>query len=406
LSGIAMATERILLAGSRKQAALVALAVVTIALIIFAVWYLLIRTPYAQAFVGLKSNDAATIVGELDRMKTPYRLADDGTTILVPADQVDMVRVGILGGELPLKGAVGFELFNKTDMGLSEFAQKINYQRALQGELARTIMALDEIDTARVHLSLPDARIFERDRQAAKASITVSTKPRGVVDATVVKGIQQLVASAVPDLLPADVAVLDARGRLLSETASIDARILATPHTPREQYLSARVRDAIVAAGLASPLVVDVTAFGTASAGDEALPDDNRPRTDPVKITLIHASEPGSIMRERLTAVVRDAIQFDAGRGDTISIEVRPPPAAEMSLAPSTPLRTVPAATTERRLDTPQWVYWVGAPGVCAILLAFLIFRGRTARRPMAPVEREAFAAKLKALLENERANA
>ena len=157
---------------------LLAVGVVVIAVFLLgSVYFVFLRKPDVILFSNLRPTDAATIVAELDKKKVPYRLADDGTTILVSADKVDATRLGILSQDLPLKGSVGFELFNKSDIGLTEFAQKINYQRALQGELSRTIMAIDAVDTARVHLSLPEDTIFRDDKRSPKASIALTLKP-------------------------------------------------------------------------------------------------------------------------------------------------------------------------------------------------------------------------------------
>ena len=128
--------------------------------------WLLTRPKYEVLFRDLRPADAATIVDQLEKNKTPYRLDDGGATILAPAARIDETRLAIMGADLPLKGTVGFELFNKSDMGLTEFAQRINYQRALQGELSRTLMTIDAVDTARVHLTLPEPSIFRADRKS------------------------------------------------------------------------------------------------------------------------------------------------------------------------------------------------------------------------------------------------
>src|SRR3954454_16858263 len=137
-----------------RQLAAVAFGAVLLCALLAAFWLLFLRTDYGVLFSRLREPDAATIVAELDKRKIPYRLEQGGTTILVPADRVDNTRLAVMGEDLPLKGQVGFELFNKSDMGLTDFAQKINYQRALQGELARTIMTVESVDSARVHLSI------------------------------------------------------------------------------------------------------------------------------------------------------------------------------------------------------------------------------------------------------------
>ncbi len=117
-------------------------------------WWLL-HTEYQALFTDLKPQDAQAMTTELERLKVPYRLGDNGTSILVDKATVHATRIKLMGKELPLQGAVGLELFNNTDFGMTEFAQKINYQRALQGELIRTIQSLSEVREVRVLLALP-----------------------------------------------------------------------------------------------------------------------------------------------------------------------------------------------------------------------------------------------------------
>ncbi len=406
-----MTTGDILKQANRRQIMLIAGAALAGAALLFTLWYFIVRVPYVPAFTRMKSADAVSIVGELDRLKTPYRLADDGTTVLVPSDKVDATRINILGSDLPIKGAVGFELFNKTDMGLSEFAQNINYQRALQGELARTIMALDEVDTARVHLSLPESGIFQRDRQLAKASITITTKAGTVVDDAAVGGIQQLVASAVLDLQAENVAILDSRGRLLNSVApTVQTQ---TPQEERrsalEQVYSATIRGAINAAGLTMPMTVDVISFedfasssigGDADAGGLTPP---KGRKGPLKISIILTAEPGPPVRERLLAAARRAVGFDSALGDVISINVAAPRGG--SLPGRWPVQAVVPIALPSTVPSSAWssvLVWPIIAGVLLVLSGLLAWWAWTKRSGSSPNEREAFAARLKALLEED----
>jgi flagellar M-ring protein FliF len=203
--------------GSRQFAVAAGVLLLLTALIAGAWW--LLRSDYQILFGNLREQDAATIVAELERQKLPYRLADGGTTVLVPQSQVHGTRLKVMSKELPLKGTVGFELFNNADLGLTEFAQKVNYQRALQGELARTIMSLAEIDSARVHLSMPDSGLFRRAGAKPRASVALMTKAGQELPADTVRGIQRLVAAAVPELEPHEVTVIDPRGAPMASVA-------------------------------------------------------------------------------------------------------------------------------------------------------------------------------------------
>jgi flagellar M-ring protein FliF len=129
-----------------------------------------LRPQYEVLFARLSDADAASIVDQLKRQKLPYRLADNGATIEVPAEQVHETRLNLMSAGVPLSGVVGFEIFDKQSLGVTDQSQRVSYQRALQGELARTIGALEDVKQARVHLVLPDSTLFKRDRQEARRS--------------------------------------------------------------------------------------------------------------------------------------------------------------------------------------------------------------------------------------------
>ncbi len=188
--------------------------------------YYAMRPNYQVLFSDLKSSDANAIVAELEKQKVPYQLDETptGNVVLVPGGDMRGMRLKLMKGDLRLSGVVGLELFNNSDLGLTEFAQKVNYQRALQGELARTIMTLDEIDQARVHLTLPESSLFRRDGGHPKASVALFMRGGYTLEPNTIKGIQRLVAAAVPELSASDVTVLDQRGALAGDKSgsSID----------------------------------------------------------------------------------------------------------------------------------------------------------------------------------------
>lgn len=186
-----------------------------------AAWYVL-RTEYQILFSDLKPQDAQAMTTELERLKIPYKLGDNGTSILVDQATVHNTRIKLMGKDFPLHGAVGFELFNNTDFGMTEFAQKINYQRALQGELTRTILSLAEIKDARVHLALPEQGLFKQATSRAKASINLTPRQGQSLRPEQITGIQRLVAAAVPSMTMQDVTIVDNRGVALTRVASTD----------------------------------------------------------------------------------------------------------------------------------------------------------------------------------------
>jgi flagellar M-ring protein FliF len=176
--------------------------------------------PYGVLFRDLREADAAEITTALDQQQVPYRLADDGSTVLVPEERVYESRMKLVSQGVPKGNSVGFELFKDSDYGVTEFAQKVNFQRALQGELERTIESLDEVTSARVHLTLRRDSLFDGDKTPAKASVTLTLKPGRHVDTNQVAGIQRLAASAVDGLEPSSVVVLDERGTPLTSASS------------------------------------------------------------------------------------------------------------------------------------------------------------------------------------------
>lgn len=206
-----------------------------------AAWWTL-RTDHAVLFSELRPQDAAVMTAELEKLKVPYVLADQGATVLVDRAQVHAVRLKLMGRELPLHGTVGLELFNHTDFGMTEFAQKINYQRALQGELTRTILSFPEIRDARVHLALPEQGLFRQNTARPKAAITLALRQGHALRGEQVQGIQRLVAAAVPGLAAQEVTIVDQHGLALNRAseAELDAGGHARLDVKREteNYLS------------------------------------------------------------------------------------------------------------------------------------------------------------------------
>ena len=173
-------------------------------------------------FTNLNPEDASGIVDKLKETKVPYEMTGGGTTVLVPSAQVHELRLQLATQGLPHGGGVGFEIFDRSSIGTSDFVQKLNYRRALQGELARTIAQMPEIERVRVHLATPERRLFGNDDNRARASIVVSLRNGQALAKTQVNGIVHLVASSVEGLHIKDVTVVDGHGRLLSSAAGGD----------------------------------------------------------------------------------------------------------------------------------------------------------------------------------------
>ena len=174
------------------------------------------RPRMAVLFSGLASEDAGAIVQRLNDEKVQYQLSGDGGTVEVPADKVYDLRLKMATQGLPQGGSVGFELFDKSSFGMSEFTEKMNYQRAIQGELTRTICQLRPVMSARVHISIPQDNVFTSEQEPAKASVALKLRRGMPLSDEQVGGVVHLVSSAVEGLKPDNVDVIDQDGNVLS----------------------------------------------------------------------------------------------------------------------------------------------------------------------------------------------
>jgi len=173
---------------------------------------------YRVLFSNYSDRDGGAIVTSLQQMNVPYKFAEGGGAILVPAAQVYDARLMLASQGLPKGGNVGFELMENQKLGVSQFLEQVNFQRALEGELARSIQAVGAVQTARVHLAMPKASVFVRDQQKPTASVILNLNQGRTLDAGQVSAIVHLVASSVPELAAKSVTVVDQNGNLLSES--------------------------------------------------------------------------------------------------------------------------------------------------------------------------------------------
>ena len=186
--------------------------------IILALWLWNKPPEYGVLFSNFSDRDGGAITAELDKLNVKHKFSEGGTAILVPTDQVHDIRLKLAAEGLPKGGNVGFELMENQKLGVSQFLEQVNYQRALEGELARSVESLAAVESARVHLALPKPSVFVREQQKPTASVLLTLHPNRVLDPQQVGAIVHLVASSVPDLLPANVTVVDQAGNLISDT--------------------------------------------------------------------------------------------------------------------------------------------------------------------------------------------
>lgn len=170
-------------------------------------------------YINMSMDDAASVVAKLKEMGVKYSLVDGGRTVMVPSKDLYDLRLQLASEGLPAGSGVGFEIFDKTNFGATEFSQRVNYLRALQGELTRTIMQMAEVDQARVHLVIPEQELYLQKEKLATASVMLKLKPNASLSKKQVQGIRHLVASAVEGMKPENVTVLDIFGNVLSQPA-------------------------------------------------------------------------------------------------------------------------------------------------------------------------------------------
>jgi flagellar M-ring protein FliF len=228
-------------------ARLAAMAAVTVALVAFFA-FIILRVTAPQMtplFTELAPADAGAVVKDLERQGIPYEIKGDGTSVLVPKDQVARLRMKLAEAGLPKGGSIGYEVFDKSDvLGATSFVQNINHLRALEGELGRTIRAIDRVQAARVHLVLPERPLFSREKVEPSASIVL--KVRGSLEPQQVRAVRHLVASAVNGLRPERISIIDETGQLLADGArSEGAGELGMGGIERQQTFERRLREQI-----------------------------------------------------------------------------------------------------------------------------------------------------------------
>ncbi|TNJ33236.1 flagellar basal-body MS-ring/collar protein FliF [Arenimonas terrae] len=372
--------------GTAARAALLTGAFVIVALTAVALWWALAARDEVL-FGGLSEADAAEIVAALEEWKVPHQIVDGGSGILVSEDEVYALRMRLVSSGIPKGGHVGFELFEDSDFGVTEFAQRVNYQRALQGEIERTIASLPGVSDARVHLSIRRPGLFVGDQETSKASVALTMKPGEAVSSSQVRGIRSLVSAAVEGLAVERVTVLDSTGTLLAGGEAGPRGVIA--RDDEESEIEARIQgriELLLRKALASDefgVVVDVSLnfdtvrelserpVGVATPGGitEEVRTDDTPIPPPSESTAGSIREeilraPGAIQRisvavvlpngvdasvvRDVTAIISAAAGLVEARGDRVEI-------TRMPGRPDTPDRRAsePDVIVPRRSETP-----------------------------------------------------
>src|SRR6059036_365899 len=208
------------------------------ALVLILLWvlvYFVNRVKYQTLYADLDPQEAQGIIQKLQELKVPYELEPDGRTVKVTADKIAEVRIQMASQGLPESGRIGFEIFDRTNFGLTNFQEQVNYQRALEGELARSIMTLTEVEAARVHLVLAKESLFQSSDEQTKAAVILKLKNGRSLSGSAAQGIVNMVASAVKGLTPEKVVLVDYRGRILSRNEGGESGLSAQKLDARQK---------------------------------------------------------------------------------------------------------------------------------------------------------------------------
>ncbi|UGS40015.1 flagellar basal-body MS-ring/collar protein FliF [Pseudocitrobacter corydidari] len=292
---------------------------------------------YRKLFSNLSDQDGGAIVSQLTQMNVPYRFADNGGAIEVPADKVHELRLRLAQAGLPKGGAVGFELLDQEKFGISQFSEQVNYQRALEGELSRTIETLGPVKSARVHLAMPKPSLFVREQKSPSASVTVNLEPGRALDEGQISAVVHLVSSSVAGLPPGNVTLVDQSGHLLTQS-NTNARDLNDAQLKYAADVESRVQRRIEA--ILGPIVGNSNVHAQVTA---QIDFDNKEQTEEQYRPNGDASQ--AVLRSRQ---VNESEQIGSPYPGGVPGALSNSPAP----APSAPITTPPANNTSRTTTT------------------------------------------------------
>lgn len=241
---------------------------------------------YKVLYTNLSERDGGAVIQSLQQMNVPYKFAEGGGAVMVPAEKVHETRLRLASQGLPKSGTTGMELMDNQKFGISQFAEQVNYQRGLEGELARSIESIGAVQSARVHLAIPKPTLFVRERQKPTASVVLQLYPGRAIDEGQVAAITHLVSSSVPELTPKSISIVDQHGNLLSGSSdrSMDATQLKYVQQVEQNYVK-RVESILTPILGKDNVHAQVTAdvdFASVEHTDESF----KPNQDPTKAAI------------------------------------------------------------------------------------------------------------------------
>ena len=339
------------------------------------------QPPYRTLFPRLSDQSGGEVMAALDQLDIAYRLSDNDGTIQVPANQLYSARYKLAARGLPKPDTQAYARTEPTPgFGLSQFQEQLRYQHALEAELVRSVETLAAVASARVHLAIPKTSPFLRDPPPVTAAVLVQLKLEQTLSSEQVSAIQHLVAASVPRLKPADVSVLDPQGQLLGVIGSGPGDKRAA----LEANLAQRVTQALTNGLGAHHFKVQITA---------TLAPDGRTRRLNGAVVLASGTPLETI--DKVTLLAREAIGFDAQRGDSLSVVALPAVPQPAKALPATPVRVVSPTPSDHIAS--EWL-WTGGVLGALLLLGFALRKRKTPAAPIAetpPSESDAFDALL-----------
>ncbi|MQY51585.1 flagellar basal body M-ring protein FliF [Rhodocyclus tenuis] len=275
---------------TNAQKILLAVTLATIVALLVTTAFWMKKPDYRVLFSNISERDGGAIIAALEQLNVPYRFNEGGSAILVPGEKVHEVRLRLATQGLPKGGGVGFELMENQKFGTSQFAEQVNYQRALEGELGKTIQSIAAVQAARVHLAIPKPSVFVREEQKPSASVLLNLYPGRALEPAQIAGIQNLVAASVPQLAPASVTLLDQSGAMISQLKS---KLLEAGLDPTQIKYVQEIEASVIKRieDILAPIVGKENARVQVAADidfsqSEQTAETNRPNTTPPDITI------------------------------------------------------------------------------------------------------------------------
>ncbi|MDP9902300.1 flagellar basal-body MS-ring/collar protein FliF [Variovorax ginsengisoli] len=355
---------------------------------------------YKVLYSNVAERDGGAIIASLQQMNVPYKFSEGGGAILVAGDKVPELRLKLAAQGLPKGAGVGFELMDNQKFGTSQFAEQVNYQRALEGELARSVESIGTVESARVHLALPKPSLFVREQKKPSASVVVTLYRGRSIDEGQVSAIVHMLSSSVPDLDPKSVTVIDQRGNLLSAansaTRGLDLGQVKYTQEVEQTYIrriEAILQPMLGTANVRAQVVADID-FSVVENTEEKYRPNQTPGAAAVRSQLssesaqLGATPPGGVpgaLSNQPPANPTAPITTAAKPGAPNTLTTAPQAAA----APSGPSNTRKDVTTNYEVDRTIRHSQQGAGGVRRLSVAVVVNHVGTADNTGKPTQRE-----------------